>query len=441
MPYTYRVGSVINTIFFFWKGCYMILLFRIFLWIGILGMVNLQATQYVLSPTDDWFSILTGSSLQPGDEVVLTSGVYTTSSNIAIKHQGTADNPITIRAATGANVVFTHDIDHNVLNLEGARHLILQGLEVTGGSMGIRIYENSQGEDAKFITIQDCYIHHTGEAAITANHNNQTYEGMIFRRNEISHTGGTGEGLYLGSNYNQSQFFNSLIENNYIHHLNGSLVVQGDGVEIKEGSYNNIIRNNVIHDINYPGVIVYGTAGNGGRNTILGNVIWNCNDNALQAAADANVENNLIFNTLGDGIHVREHQNSVPGNLNITNNTVINNTGYYGIRITDDNISGDILLTNNTVYTADSNNAMLLAVSSQGGLYQLIASGNSILGMDQININLQYLFPTMLITGTDTNQVIMSALSSFTVPEPSTIFVVFFGFFAILFHCRYLKKF
>ena len=39
--------------------------------------------------------------------------------------------------------------------------------------------------------------------------------------------------------------------------LNGATITQGDGIEIKKGSYANIVRDNVIHDVNYPGITMY----------------------------------------------------------------------------------------------------------------------------------------------------------------------------------------
>ena len=72
--------------------------------------------------------------------------------------------------------------------------------------------------------------------------------------------------------------FDSLIEGNYIHNTNGPSVAQGDGIEIKEGSYGNIVRDNVIHDTNYPGIITYSTVGNGPPNVLEGNVVWNSDD-------------------------------------------------------------------------------------------------------------------------------------------------------------------
>ena len=108
-------------------------------------------------------------------------------------------------------------------------------------------------------------------AGISAN-SSGTYEGLKILRNHIHHTNGTGEGMYLGCNSNGCRVANSLIEGNYVHHTNGPNVSQGDGIELKEGSYGNTIRDNVIHDTNYPGIITYSTVGNGAANVIEGNV-------------------------------------------------------------------------------------------------------------------------------------------------------------------------
>ena len=89
--------------------------------------------------------------------------------------------------------------------------------------------------------------------------------------------------MYLGCNNNACRVANSVVEWNYIHHTNRASVEQGDGIELKEGSYGNLIRHNVIHDTNYPGIITYSTVGNGPANVVEANVIWNTNDNAIQS--------------------------------------------------------------------------------------------------------------------------------------------------------------
>ncbi len=329
---------------------------------------------YYRTPADDWYGLISGSGLAPGDEVVLGGGVYSTFSWLPMGHQGTAEEPIVIRAADGASVVITKsNANQNNIDIMGARHLILRGLEITGGSTAIRIQKNGDGDHAKFVTIENCHIHHTGENAITCNHVDQTYEGMIFRRNEIDHTSGHGEGFYLGSNYNASQFYNGLIQGNYIHDLIPNTdYFQGDGIEIKDGSYNNIVRDNVLINTNYPGVIVYGTNGHD-RNVVERNVIINCGDNGIQAAADAIVRNNIVYNSASDGIHSHHHQGGIPGNLTIAHNTVIQPYGGDTVAISSDvPTSGPIEVVNNAVYNGGGGGISLYVPA--------IVSGNVVSG-------------------------------------------------------------
>jgi parallel beta-helix repeat protein len=147
--------------------------------------------------------------------------------------------------------------------------------------------------------------------------------------------------------------FNSVIEGNYIHDLNGPNISQGDGIEIKDGSYNNIVRDNVVHDTNYPGVIVYGTDGNA-PNIVERNVIWNSGDHGIQAAAEAIIRNNVTFNNRADGIHSHTHQSAEVGNLQILHNTVVSNRpGVTAVRISlaeGKRLAGPVLIANNALY-------------------------------------------------------------------------------------------
>lgn len=318
---------------------------------------------YELTPSDDWYNLLTGTSLQPGDEVILHGGEYVSSGWVPLRHVGTAANPITIRAAEGERPIFKKTATYkNGLEIQGGQYLTLKGLEVTQCDSGIRIY-NDGSRFSKFVTIEDCYVHDINGVAITANHENQTYEGIVLRGNHIHDTGGHGEGMYLGSNYNASQFFDGLIEGNYIHHTNGPNVSQGDGIEIKLGSYNNVVRDNVIHDTNYPGVIVYGTEGQGDRNIIERNAIWRTGDYAIQAASDAIIRNNLIFNAAsGIGGHV--HQGAIPGNLDIIHNTIIHDHGGMLISYTYTGaLSGPLNIANNAMHHPSGMNAVAVANS------------------------------------------------------------------------------
>ena len=331
--------------------------------------VLLSGSVIHLTPSDNWYNVLNGGGLSPGDEVILHEGVYSTSPALTMQHVGTAVDPIIIRAADGESVTITRpDAGQNVINMHGTQYVTLRGLEVTGGSAAIRIGNGGTGRMAEYVTIEYCWIHDTGANAITANYVGDVNTGHIFRYNEISNTAAEGEGFYLGSNNDAEGqttgvFRDGLIEGNYIHHLNGPAVTQGDGIEIKDGSYNNTIRDNVIHDTGYPGILVYGTDGNG-DNIIEGNVIWNAGDHAIQAAADAVIRNNIILSENVYGIASQNHQSAIPGNLTIIHNTIFSQGTRNAINVSwpsGDQLSGPIVIANNALYPQGTGRPMNLA--------------------------------------------------------------------------------
>lgn len=314
----------------------------------------LPARTIRLNPQGKWFEVLDGGGLRPGDEVILAPGTYSDRRRLEMNHRGVDGNAIIIRAK-GA-ILKRPDERQNSINMAGCQFLELHDLEITGGSAGIRI-ERQGARQSKFLLFEGLHIHHIGGVAITANHAQSTYEALIFRGNHIHHTAGHGEAFYLGGNNakggsTSGVLFNSLVEGNYIHHLNGPRISQGDGIEIKDGSYGNVIRDNVIHDTKYPGIIVYGTDGNA-KNVIEGNVIWNTGDHGIQAAADAIIRNNIIFDTGGSGIYSCDHQSAVVGNLIIMHNTVVTE-GKVALRIVPPaqgkKIRRPIIIANNALY-------------------------------------------------------------------------------------------
>ncbi len=323
---------------------------------GIVAPTTSLAKTYRLTPKSRWVTILASENLRPGDEIVFSQGVYRNDGNIIIRQRGTADRPIVIRAAKGARVLFdagksgrNHRAFRNVLMVEGCQHLRIQGLELTGGSSGIRMFKYGKYH-VEHVTIEDCHIHHVGNCAVAANHPDNRYVGIVLRRNHIHHTAGVGEAFYLGANDAKGLFIDGIIEQNYIHHLTGPKVEQGDGIEIKQGSYNNIIRDNVIHDTQYPAILVYGTRGKA-PNIIERNVIWGCQTHAIQAASDAVIRNNIIFDCRHNGIHSQNHQGAIPGDLTIVNNTVYaQGTAIHVSRPSEGALSGPIVIANNALY-------------------------------------------------------------------------------------------
>ena len=308
-----------------------------------------------IGPEDDLEAAV--SALVPGEELILRGGTYSFDENVTFSANGTAEQPIIIRGKTGEQPIITQaTTNHNVIEINSSSYLAIKSITITRGSHGIRLINSD------FITIEDCEIYETGDVGISAN-SGGTYEGLKILRNHIHHTNGTGEGMYLGCNNDGCRVANSLIEGNYIHHTNRASVEQGDGIEIKEGSYGNIIRDNVIHDTKYPGIILYSTVGNGPSNLVEGNVIWNVSDNAMQIAADAMIQNNII---LGN-VSFQSHQSGSPSNIRFVHNTVINAGSAVQVR----NVTGSVLIANNAVYSqADA----IQLIS--GDLSQVQLSGN-----------------------------------------------------------------
>jgi Right handed beta helix region len=299
------------------------------------------------------------SALRPGEELVLAGGAYTVSSGFRVTVNGAAEQPIVMRAKEGQRPLIQQtNSGHNIIEISGSRYFIVRGIEFTGGSHGIRLM------DSDFVTIEDCEIHDTGDVALSAN-SGGTYEGLKLLRNHIHHTNGTGEGMYLGCNSDACRVANSLIEGNYIHHTNGPNVEQGDGIELKEGSYGNVVRDNVIHDTNYPSILTYSTVGNGPANVIEGNVIWNSNDNAIQSAADAIIRNNILL----DGpISLQSHQAGSPSNIQVVHNTILTDGNGIDVR----NVVGSVVIANNAVYSESGTAINLIS----GNLSLVTVAGN-----------------------------------------------------------------
>ena len=185
------------------------------------------------------------AALQPGDQLVIAAGTYSVERMWDVGLSGTAEAPIWIVAEEGAQVILTRPDDkQNVLNVgQGTpvHHLCLRGVEITGGSHGLRLGQCSE------VWIDQCHIHHTGAVCLSANSANTRR--LFLTRNHNHHGGGHGEGMYLGANHGEFIMSESVIALNHIHDCKGE---QGDGIEVKQGSWGNLIAENDIHDTQYP---------------------------------------------------------------------------------------------------------------------------------------------------------------------------------------------
>jgi hypothetical protein len=302
----------------------------------------LMAATTEIGPADDFRTAM--QSLHAGDTLILDTGTYNLTSYFELDLFGTASQPIIIEAAAGQHPVVSYvGTSQNIININNSTFLTLDGIEFTGGSRGLRF---DGGSD---ITVQNCIVHGTGANAIAANDTGQDYARFSFIRNEIYNTGVTGEGFYLGCNGDACRIHDSLIANNYIHDLQGTdPLYQGDGIEIKKGSYANVVRDNVIRDTNYPGITMYDVNGNGAPNIIERNIIWNSNDSGIQITADAIVRNNIVLGAANNAFFSNNIDGGSAANLTIVNNTFLM-PGGDGIRL--NSVTGTVTIANNAIYS------------------------------------------------------------------------------------------
>ncbi len=302
------------------------------------------------------------ASLQPGDQLVIAAGTYSVHRMWDIGVSGTAEAPTWIVAEEGAKVVFTRpDAKQNVLNIGQSgpvHHLCLRGVEITGGSHGLRLGHCSE------VWIDQCHIHHTGAVCLSANSANTRR--LFLTRNHNHHGGGHGEGMYLGANYGEFIMSESVIALNHIHDCKGE---QGDGIEVKQGSWGNLVAENDIHDTQYPCITVYGTAGKP-VNIIERNLCRRSADHTMQVQGEAIVRNNVLISGRGSGFTSTDHQGKTL-NLQVIHNTIIN-TGH-AFRGGSWNAREGMILANNVLYSRDKN-----AIDFPNGSEGVTITGNSI---------------------------------------------------------------
>jgi len=250
-------------------------------------------------------------SLQPGDRVVIHEGTYTVNGRLAVRAPGTEEAPIVIEGE-GSVVITRDDERQNVLNIEGS-WFTLRGLEIRGGSRGLVI------EAADHVLVTQCEIHGTADAAVTANSADTSY--LSFVGNHVHHTRGHGEGFYLGGNNASVATHHTQVIGNHVHDTGGE---QGDGIELKTGSWACVIADNVIERTHYPGILVYGNGGRPELNVIERNVIVGSAEAGIQVAAEAIVRNNLVIGAGDACIASQPHQGATPRELTIVHNTLVN---------------------------------------------------------------------------------------------------------------------
>lgn len=284
------------------------------------------------------------SSLEAGDLLLVQPGVYASQARLDLQIEGTATAPIVIQGQ-GAGVVFTRpDPTENVINIVNASYVALGGIEITGGSTGVRI------QTASNLMIYNSTIHDVGNVGISLNFRNTSSIYLV--DNEIYQTKGNGEGIYAGSHDGTRTTHDSFFVGNYIHDLASGADSQGDGIEIKNRSYGNTVKWNYIVGTKYPGITVYGTGeADKAMNIIQENILLDSDDCGIQVTANALVQGNWISGK-NTGIASKPFGKIEPTNVRILGNTILTDT--FGIKASQWNRS-DNWIANNLICSKTRN--------------------------------------------------------------------------------------
>eukprot|EP01084_Bolivina_argentea_P177371 306719_1 len=249
-------------------------------------------------------------------------GVHTTTSRLGCQFDGVSmDDPIEIYG-DGINEVklIRPDANQNLIDIDG-QYFRIHDMEFEGGSKGIRLEDNTS--HAEFFNLK---IHDTADGGFTANTPNMEFSFIKVSNVEVYNTAGYGECFYLGCNNDACSFHDNIIEYSYCHDTystygNG----QGDGIDMKSGSYNNIIRNNVIINTFGPGIVTYDSYDRG-NNIISNNIILNAGNEAIQIVAGTELYNNILHSSCCHALVANGNQlksGTKPRNVKIIGNTIV----------------------------------------------------------------------------------------------------------------------
>jgi hypothetical protein len=299
------------------------------------------AADLSLSPGDDLVTLMSG--LAPGDTVQLAAGDYVIENTIHLNElAGTEGSPIIVRASGEGAPVIKRVGGGRVFQINTSSHVRLIDLEITGGdgweevdNEGIHI-----GGGSSDIVIRGLNIHHIRGSGIRVG-------GDVSNLSVTDvhiHDNPTGFGISAGCGDGSCWLQDSLLANNWIHDLGDEYAV---GIQLRRGAQGNRILDNVIHGLVHRGIEVLST-GQGERNVIERNAIWNVGRDGIYVGGSALVRNNVVFDAGRNGIVSNDDLADDYDDVVISFNTVVG-TGEDGIEFWDWAGHTGMVLANNVV--------------------------------------------------------------------------------------------
>ncbi len=147
------------------------------------------------------------ASLNPGDTLVLASGIYTRGLPMTGLN-GTAELPIVVRGPDDQSAVFKADDCCNTVQLENVSHIEIRNLTLDGAGTNGAFGVDSRGTSHD-ITLENLKIINYGaDQQVVGISTKGPAWNWVIRRNTII---GAGTGLYLGNSDGTAPFVNGLI--------------------------------------------------------------------------------------------------------------------------------------------------------------------------------------------------------------------------------------
>lgn len=268
-----------------------------------------------LQPGDDINGLT--SSLIAGDTVTFTPGVYEMDGSVSWSGFGAEGSPILFTAASPGEVTIRNNGGGYVANIVESEWIVVRGIVFEGGGdleanepSGMRINNSTN------VTVEDCVIRNVWGSVLRIDGNNSQ---LTITRTEMGPSE-DGSGVYAGVGNGNSWLSDSVFSNNWIHD------VAGTGMQFFLGTNGVRIEDNVIHTVGSDGINLPDVAG-GTQNEVIGNAIWQAEDDGLSLIGPALVQSNIIFETRGDGIVTGSSDGSL-FNVQISHNTVVRADGW-----------------------------------------------------------------------------------------------------------------
>lgn len=311
----------------------------------VLGSAGAAAADIEVGPADDWRGAI--AALQPGDTLSMRAGTYPLSAFFVINRVGTAAQPITIRAVPGARPSIVQSGTQNVINIQSASHLVLQGLEISGGAAdGVRV---TSGSD---ITLRDLLIRDVPGTGVSANVTGSTVTRLTIESVEIRRAA---RGIDLGCNSDACRAVGAVVRRNWIHETLDPTPALAYSIRIQTGSQGALVEDNVVHDVGI-GLSVLSTLGNGNPHRVQRNVVLASRDFGVQLVGHTVFENNIVLGSPAlaapAALNVSDSQ-GVATALAIVNNTLVAPGASVALRIR--NVVGATTVANNALFSESGN--------------------------------------------------------------------------------------